>query len=110
MTPTEKLSQQIDAACITRMLDQYSPVLDGELHHWKHLAIALEGHLYQALEREARLEAALIEAGLDIGEPWDANQRGDLESLKVHIPEHPTVLGETKAERARRYLRLSLGG
>ncbi len=88
MTPTEKLSQQIDGACIARMLDQYSKVKDGKLHLWKHLAIALEDSLYQALTREARLEAAVLEAGLEVSEPWEDR--------------HPMVPGETQAERAAR--------
>ncbi len=33
----------------------------------------IEDDLYQALERESRLEFALLEAGLDMGEPWDNN-------------------------------------
>ena len=76
MTPTEKLSQQIDVACIDRILDQHSKVQDDQLAMWKTLSVALEGKLDQALEREARLEAALVEAGLDLGEPRDANQKG----------------------------------
>jgi hypothetical protein len=79
--PEEKLSVQIDGACIARMLDQYSKVKDGELHLWKHLAIALEGRLAQALERESRLQFALVEAGLDIGEPWEK------EAEEVEFPE-----------------------
>ena len=65
------LSQKIDGACTARVLDQHSRVRDGQLYTWKHEAIKLEGDLAQALERESRLQFALTEAGLEIGEPWD---------------------------------------
>lgn len=103
MTPTERLSQQIDGACIARMLDQYSKVRDGQLHHWKNLAIALESAL------DSIAEDALWHDGIDnpealedirkmvksLGYTHRVNQeKGDLENLKVHIPEHPTVLDQ----------------